>query len=125
MPQNDTFPQSVRMKWAAMVGGAPGHHFDVACTYCGIVGELWWQDQPRSPFRHPGVYVHPSNWGGVYIEFDHVDPGGGHELANLAPACSTCNSSKSNRTIDEWLAVLAHTSRHPRRADILERLAVA
>ena len=39
------------------------------------------------------------------ITVDHVVPlsrGGKHEQANLAPACSSCNSSKGARTLDEW-----------------------
>lgn len=48
------------------------------CTYCGAVEE---------------------------ITVDHVVPlsrGGKHEADNLAPACSSCNSSKSDRLLSEW-----------------------
>ena len=37
---------------------------------------------------------------------DHVLPrsrGGGDDKANIVPCCYRCNSSKSNRTPDEWL----------------------
>lgn len=39
------------------------------------------------------------------ITKDHVIPiskGGVHEMNNLVPACSSCNSSKSNHLLDEW-----------------------
>jgi 5-methylcytosine-specific restriction endonuclease McrA len=39
------------------------------------------------------------------ITIDHIVPlsrGGKHEAANLAPACFSCNSSKSNRLLSEW-----------------------
>lgn len=39
------------------------------------------------------------------ITIDHVMPlsrGGKHEADNLAPACFSCNSSKSNRLLSEW-----------------------
>lgn len=40
-------------------------------------------------------------------EVDHIVPvsiGGGVALANLAPACTECNSEKRDRTPDEWAA---------------------
>ncbi len=40
------------------------------------------------------------------IEADHVisvDYGGDHGIGNLLPACRTCNASKGNKTIMEWL----------------------
>lgn len=43
--------------------------------------------------------------GGVATEIDHVVPlsrGGGNEMTNLAPACRRCNSSKGNRSLEEW-----------------------
>lgn len=39
------------------------------------------------------------------ITVDHVVPlsrGGKHEIANLAPACVTCNCSKGAKTLEEW-----------------------
>ena len=39
------------------------------------------------------------------ISIDHVVPlsrGGRHEANNLAPACFSCNSSKSDRLLSEW-----------------------
>ncbi|MBS1674525.1 MAG: HNH endonuclease [Actinobacteria bacterium] len=43
---------------------------------------------------------------GEFESIDHVIPlkrGGAHELANLAPACISCNSSKRDSLLDEWL----------------------
>lgn len=40
-----------------------------------------------------------------YWHMDHQFPksrGGSDELDNLMPACKFCNSSKGNKTIDEW-----------------------
>lgn len=42
------------------------------------------------------------------IGWDHIVPrsrGGSNTPENLAPACRKCNSSKSNRTPEEWMAV--------------------
>ncbi len=39
------------------------------------------------------------------ITLDHIIPiarGGTHSIGNLAPACKKCNSSKSDKTIQEW-----------------------
>lgn len=53
---------------------------------------------------------------------DHVIPyasGGGHEIANCVPACGSCNSSKHDFTLDDWI------NRHTRRtlrADLLDRV---
>jgi 5-methylcytosine-specific restriction endonuclease McrA len=40
------------------------------------------------------------------LTMDHIVPikqGGRHEAANIVLACPTCNSSKGNRTPDQWL----------------------
>jgi 5-methylcytosine-specific restriction endonuclease McrA len=40
------------------------------------------------------------------LAIDHIvplDQGGRHEAANIVLACPTCNSSKGNRTPDQWL----------------------
>lgn len=53
---------------------------DKACVYCGST---------------------------VHLTVDHVVPrskGGGHTLDNLVAACKQCNSSKSNRTPEQWAA---------------------
>lgn len=48
--------------------------------------------------------------GGDFEHIDHAIPlarGGPHILANLRPACSTCNLSKNSKTIAEWMAYRA------------------
>lgn len=53
--------------------------FDHACCYCGSPDDL---------------------------TIDHVDPvckGGGNTLNNLAPACFLCNSTKSGRSIEDFI----------------------
>jgi 5-methylcytosine-specific restriction endonuclease McrA len=60
--------------WAALV-----EQFGGCCAYCG----------------KPGTAV------------DHVVPiskGGRDEIANVLPACKSCNSSKGNRDLSTWLA---------------------
>lgn len=55
---------------------------DYTCTYCGDRG--------------------------VRLECDHVIPvsrGGGHDLSNLVTACFTCNRSKRDKLVSEWLEV--------------------
>jgi len=50
-----------------------------ACTYCGATG--------------------------VPLEMDHIVPisrGGRHAIANVTPACKTCNASKHNKLLSEW-----------------------
>ena len=45
---------------------------------------------------------------GVKLECDHIDPvskGGSNETENLATACASCNRSKSNKTIEEWMGL--------------------
>lgn len=42
---------------------------------------------------------------GTSLTFDHVVPlarGGRHEVANLRPACWSCNASKKDRPLAEW-----------------------
>ena len=45
---------------------------------------------------------------GVKLECDHIHPvsrGGGHDLDNLTTACFSCNRSKRDKTIEEWMEV--------------------
>lgn len=40
---------------------------------------------------------------------DHIIPlsrGGDNTLANVAPACSSCNSSKGNKSLDEFITYM-------------------
>lgn len=41
------------------------------------------------------------------LEADHVAPvsrGGRHDITNILPACQTCNRTKANRYVGEWLS---------------------
>lgn len=52
-------------------------------------------------FNHQCVYCGNEE----SITKDHIIPiskGGQHEFNNLVPACSSCNSRKSNHSLDEW-----------------------
>jgi len=43
--------------------------------------------------------------GAAAHQIDHIIPlsrGGNHSIGNLAPACTTCNTSKNNKTVMEW-----------------------
>lgn len=51
---------------------------------------------------------------------DHMDPlsrGGSNWPSNLQLLCKTCNSSKNNRTMEEWLAYKERTRQHVRRKE--------
>lgn len=54
-------------------------------------------------FRHRCAYCEASLRDGYHV--DHVVPvslGGPNGIGNLVPACSSCNSSKSNWLLSEW-----------------------
>lgn len=56
------------------------HRDDYTCTYCGARG--------------------------VRLECDHIVPisrGGSNDIENLATACFTCNRSKRDKLVEEWL----------------------
>lgn len=64
-----------RAQWA-MILDAYGHR----CAYCAATGKL---------------------------TMDHVDPlakGGAHDVANVVPACGSCNSRKHDSSLIVWLA---------------------
>lgn len=56
--------------------------------------------------RHGGRCAYcNSSGGGFPIEQDHVVPisrGGRHAIANILPACKSCNSSKNDMFLAEW-----------------------
>lgn len=61
--------------------------FEYRCAYCDMQGKL---------------------------TMDHIVPvskGGQLTKSNILPACQHCNSSRGNKSIDEWLAKLADTNR--------------
>lgn len=53
---------------------------------------------------------------------DHMNPlsrGGSNWPSNLQLLCKTCNSSKNNRTMEEWLAYKERTRQHVRRKELI------
>lgn len=64
------------MQRAAAIASTSG-----LCTYCGLAKKL---------------------------EMDHVDPlihGGEHDVDNIVPACKSCNASKHDRPLIQWLVL--------------------
>lgn len=55
---------------------------DGKCWYCGV------QTEPFTNF--------------VIDHFQPISKGGGNQIENLVPSCSTCNLSKGKKTIDEY-----------------------
>jgi 5-methylcytosine-specific restriction endonuclease McrA len=54
------------------------NEFGNCCAYCGGAGDM---------------------------EIEHVDPinnGGPHDIGNIVPACSTCNTSKKEKEMESW-----------------------
>jgi len=54
------------------------NEFGNCCAYCGGAGDM---------------------------EIEHVDPinnGGPHDIGNIVPACSTCNTSKKEKEVESW-----------------------
>lgn len=54
------------------------NEFGNCCAYCGDGGDM---------------------------QIEHVEPiskGGAHDIGNIVPACSRCNTSKRNREMEEW-----------------------
>lgn len=61
------------------------------CCYCGV--EMDFQRGSKgaiSPFRATLEHILP------------ISRGGGHTWQNAALACHACNTSKNNKTVDEW-----------------------
>ena len=92
-----------------------------------LIAALDGEDNEFSPFIRTGfTRPHPREWSalraevfarddftcrycgsrGGRLECDHVVPvsrGGSHDLSNLVTACFTCNRSKRDKTVEEWL----------------------
>jgi 5-methylcytosine-specific restriction endonuclease McrA len=65
-----------------------------------------WKEIRESVFERDGFACVYCGEEDLPIECDHIHPvalGGGHELENLATACSICNRSKGSKTVDEWI----------------------
>lgn len=89
-------PNAARRELAQKYGCRPGETIEVACHWCGLIDLLKW------PLLFSGK---PSCWPIFYHTIDHVIPlsrGGTHDVSNLVCACSSCNSSRSARTTEEW-----------------------
>jgi hypothetical protein len=77
---------------------------DVRCTYCGDAKTTWDHLRPLVVNRRPTGYI--------------------TEIANLVPACSTCNSSKRNENWRAWMLGSAPNSPTFRQvADVAQRVA--
>jgi hypothetical protein len=76
---------------------------DVRCAYCGDPKTQWDHLRPLVLDRRPTGYI--------------------SEIANLVPACSTCNSSKRNENWRTWMLGSAPNSPTFRKiADVSERV---
>lgn len=52
------------------------------------------------------------------LQQDHVIPlsrGGSHTASNIVPACKSCNASKNDRTVEEWIEAKDSARRWKRR----------
>jgi 5-methylcytosine-specific restriction endonuclease McrA len=66
----------------------------------GILGRDWVKTLRRYDFRCAYCSVRPQS-----IHMDHVIPlarGGRHAIANLVPACASCNQAKGAALLSEW-----------------------
>lgn len=66
------------LQWKELLG-----KYDYSCAYCGASNIKLQQD-----------HVHP------------VSRGGNHTASNIVPACISCNSSKKDRTLEQWKRTL-------------------
>ncbi len=87
--------QAMRAQVAERYGCRPGQTKEIACHYCGaliVISRLG----RRTRFLDSRGRSRP--------ELDHVEPlywGGEHVVANLVPACLSCNRSKGPRRLAE------------------------
>jgi 5-methylcytosine-specific restriction endonuclease McrA len=58
--------------------------FDHSCAYCGIH-----IDEAKEKYKNT-------------LHKDHFDNEGSNKIDNCVPACRSCNSSKGNKTFEEW-----------------------
>jgi len=83
--------------------------------------------------RRLGIYLRDGLacvWCGATVEdgsqlsLDHIVPAsrnGGHESANLATACSKCNTARGNRSVTEFAKVVADYLNHDATAEEIAR----
>lgn len=65
-----------------------------------------WAQLRRAVFERDDYTCRYCGQRGVRLECDHVIPvsrGGEHGMENLATACRTCNRSKRDKTLEEWM----------------------
>lgn len=90
----------VGRNWIALLRGEPSAF--TGCVNLSAYPRGWQATRRRVLERDGWVCAYCQ---GPATECDHVIPialGGGHEDANLAAACKSCNSSKRDRLVDEW-----------------------
>lgn len=65
-------------------------YFDNKCAYCGL---------------HISEHIQYRKGKAIYMDLhkEHVDDNGANDLSNCVPGCQNCNSTKSKKTIDEFL----------------------
>ena len=97
-----------RRRHSALKRGAPG---------AGITAVQW--HAILEAFAHRCAYCGSSG----QMTQDHVLPvsrGGAHDAANIVPACRTCNSSKSARTPEEWMAATRYDAPESREDEVMD-----
>lgn len=73
------------------------------CRKCD--GEIY-KRRAEKHWRAAGIPFACTYCGGPYEHVDHVVPralGGTDDVANLMPACRSCNQSKSDHSLEAWL----------------------
>ena len=113
--------EAVIIRYGVKMNGEP---HAVECHYCGRVATATWHPPHTYPWRDGETRSRA--WVVSRHDFDHVEPlsnGGANDASNIVLACPWCNVSKSNRTIPEWLELLADPNRTTleRRLDVLAR----
>jgi hypothetical protein len=107
MGHKKAIPEATRRAVALRYGCEPGGSTLAKCHYCPATGRITWT---RLYSGKPGSWVH------FELSLDHVVPesaGGSMDSENFVLACKSCNSSKRDSSVDEWLTTrsrLAHDS---------------
>ncbi len=65
-------------------------YFDNSCAYCGL------SINDHRAIRNDNVF-------NMDLHKEHVDDNGANDLSNCVPSCQNCNSTKANKTLDEFL----------------------
>jgi 5-methylcytosine-specific restriction endonuclease McrA len=95
------------------------HHANIRAKRCGALSTITaqeWEDKVRSlnfVCQLCGVITTLDRQQFNTLSLEHVLPlsrGGANTIENAVPACTACNQSKSNRTLEEfkgWIATVA------------------